>query len=461
MRNEAWLSAMVGLLVACGSGEVVVAQPSRTVVTVGSDSGGTWVGGAPVQTDIVVGADGETFVGVWIDAPSGASARALRRPPMSLSLVVDTSGSMAGPKIQNARLAAQSFLENVADGDIVSVFAFANGVSPLAPPTVVGPATRNRLMQSVSLLRAGGGTNLHGGVDAAIASAGSAPATHPVRRVVLISDGHANIGPSDPGTLGILAAQGTERAVQVSAIGVGLDYDENTLGSLAVQSSGRLYHLEQPFQLASILESEVRLLASTIATDAVIEIVPAPGVTILEGVSRGAEVVRGRLRVPLGSVFAGQRRDVLFKARVDTSAPGARALATANLVFRAPGSDAPRTQSAPLRYAVTADARAAARSEQPRVRSMVSTYRAAEAQRLAAVALNEGNRAEAERQFEEADRALSAGEAVAPAPQRVFLQQQRQRNSANRRRAQEAASPAEARGAALDSYDAALEAEGY
>ena len=106
-------------------------------------------------------------------------------------------------------------------------------------------------------------------------------------------------------------------------------------------------------------------------------------------------------------------------------------------------------------------ARAAERSEQPRVRSMVSTYRAAEAQRLAAVALNQGNRAEAERQFEEADRALAEGEAVAPAPQRVFLQQQRERNSVNRRRAREAASPAEARGAALDSYDAALAAEGY
>ena len=279
--------------------------------------------------------------------------------------------------------------------------------------------------------------------------------------MVLISDGHANIGPSDPGTLGILAARGTERAVQVSAIGVGLDYDENTLGSLAVQSSGRLYHLEQPFQLAAILESEVRLLANTIATDAVIEIVPAPGVIILEGVTRGAEVVGGRLRVPLGSVFAGQRRDVLFKARVDTSAPGTRELATANLVFRAPGSDAAQSQSGPLRYAVTSDARAAERSGQPRVRSMVSTDRAAEAQRLAAVALNQGNRAEAERQFEEADRALAEGEAVAPAPQRVFLQQQRERNSVNRRRAREAASPAEARGAALDSYDAALDAEGY
>ena len=67
-------------------------------------------------------------------------------------------------------------------------------------------------------------------------------------------------------SLGVLAANGTENGTQISAIGVGLDYDERTLAALAVQSSGRLYHLEQPEQMAIILAQDVHLLDQTIAT---------------------------------------------------------------------------------------------------------------------------------------------------------------------------------------------------
>jgi uncharacterized protein (DUF58 family) len=56
---------------------------------------------------------------------------------MAVSLVVDTSGSMSGEKIENARLAASSLIETLSDGDLVSIYAFANGVAEVAPPTTV------------------------------------------------------------------------------------------------------------------------------------------------------------------------------------------------------------------------------------------------------------------------------------------------------------------------------------
>src|SRR4029079_9043242 len=115
----------------------------------------------------------------------------------------------------------------------------------------------------------------------------AAPTTHPVKRIVVISDGQANVGPSSPDVLGALAARGAEHGIQVTSIGVGLDYDENTLNALAVRSSGRLYHLAEPREMASILDREIKLLDSTMATDAFVEIVPAPGVQVL-----GADGVR-------------------------------------------------------------------------------------------------------------------------------------------------------------------------
>ena len=82
---------------------VVFSTPSAMAQT-------TWIDGSPIQTRLRVGADGRTYVGVWIDAPSRVVATA--RAPMDIALVVDTSGSMAGDKIHNAQIAAASLLES-------------------------------------------------------------------------------------------------------------------------------------------------------------------------------------------------------------------------------------------------------------------------------------------------------------------------------------------------------------
>ena len=65
-----------------------------------------------------------------------------------------------------------------------------------------------------------------GGIEAGQGAVWRAPQSHPIRRVVVISDGLANVGPSAPAAFADLAQRGTERGIQVSSIGVGLDYDD-------------------------------------------------------------------------------------------------------------------------------------------------------------------------------------------------------------------------------------------
>ncbi|MFW5921273.1 MAG: vWA domain-containing protein, partial [Polyangiales bacterium] len=420
------------------------------------------IDGSPVQSRVMVGDDGETFGGVWIEAPDEAP-QVVERAPMAVSLVVDTSGSMSGEKIRNARMAASSLLENLHDGDVVSIYGFSDHVHEIAAPTSLSPGTRGSLIRRIQGLRAGGGTNMHGGLSTGIARMQHAPRSHEVRRVVLISDGHANIGPSDPPSLGSLAANGTEWGAQITSIGVGLDYDEQTLGALALNSSGRLYHLEAPHQMAQILEEELHLLAQTVATDAYIEVVPAPGVRILEGTTMGSEVENGRLRVNLGSVHAGQRREVLFRAKVDTDRPGGRQLARARLVYKTQNEGERQVQQRPLRYEVTRDRSEASGSVQPRVQAMVSNYNASQAQLRAAEALNQGNRAQADADLEEAERELDRATSYDFGDDAVQgqLEKRRDRVRQIRGRAGSAASPSDARGAALEANDAAFEAQGY
>src|SRR5262249_4363513 len=159
------------------------------------------------------------------------------------------------------------------------------------------------LLRAIAGLTPMGGTNMYDGLGLAEQYAHAAPLSHPVRRIVMISDGIANVGPTSPEILGAVAARGAAGGAQVSAIGVGLDYDRRTWNSLAGRSSGRLYRLDEPRQMTAILDKEIGLLQSTAATGAVVEIVPAPGVTILSAEGVQIQRVGNATRVALGTMF--------------------------------------------------------------------------------------------------------------------------------------------------------------
>jgi Ca-activated chloride channel homolog len=419
-----------------------------------------WIDGAPAQRRVLVGSDGQLYIAFWVDAARAAAGGP--RSPIDMALVVDTSGSMSGLKIQHARMAAVSLLETLAPKDIVSMYTFADAVTEIAAPTVVGSGLA-ALIAGAQSMEARGGTNLYDGIRVGQARVAEAPPTHPLRRVVLISDGQANIGPSSPEALGEVAARGTEQGVQVSAIGVGLDYDERTLGALAMQSAGRLYHLEAPEQMSTILREELALLSRTVAVDARLEIEPAPGVEIVGADFVAAKASAGAWTIGLGSLYAGQRREILVRVKLDTTEPGARPLATGRLIYRDPsGAAAPRARSIAVAAAVTADAASAAGSVDHRVQAMIAVKRAAEAQVEAALLLNAGKNVDAANKLDFAEDQLEGAIMATPSsPERNRLIQQAERVGKSREDASKATTPDAARKGALKSYSYAFEDAGY
>ena len=460
-RVFAWLSGIAAALLtfACGPVPGTYAQTTQTTVTVEPGANGHWISGSPAQTRVLVGDDGQTYVGVWVEAPERVARPT--RAPMAVALLVDTSGSMSGAKINNARMAASSFLETLRNGDIVSVFGFSDGVTELAAPTVISAASRGALMRSIQNLYPAGGTNMYQGLASAQARLSQAPPSHSVRRLILISDGRANVGPSDPGSLGNLAGRGTEWGIQVSSIGVGLDYDENTLGALAVRSAGRVYHLQQPQQMASILRQEMNLLAQTVATNAVIEIFPKPGVSFLGVESLGAELRNGCVRVQLGSLHAGQRKEVLIRANLSTQGLGRRELATARLQFQSLSRRRPEVQEVALRYEVVDSEARARNSDNAEVLAMVATQQAVQAQLRGAQLLQSGRAEEAAREFDRADQVIGGAVNTAPAPQRARMRRQAQQARDFARRSRSAPAGAGQRAVTLEAADAAMEMSSY
>lgn len=391
-----------------------------------------------------------------------------RRPRVNVALVVDTSGSMSGDKIENARVAAASFIDGLTDGDIVSLYAFSDGVRELAPPTVVTAHSRAMMLQQVRGLYAAGGTNIFAGLSAAEGALASAPSSHPVRRVVLISDGRATVGPSSAAELSDLAARVTENGSQVSAIGVGLDYDESTLGAIAARTAGRLYHLEQPQQMAVILHDELELLGHTVATNAVLEFAPAPGV-VLEPVGVAHARRDGMAyAVPLGSLYGAQHREVLFRVRAPLRAEGAQTLGNARLRYEDPASRGARRSSSDLAIRVEAVRGGGASGVDERVAAMVTRWDVAQSQLRAARYMNEGDVGRADAALAEAQEQLQRAQSTVrdESAQRALQAQAAvvSRNRASTRtllRAPAAAAPAARRGAALQMNADSMHDMGY
>ena len=383
----------------------------------GHDASGAWIGAA-AEGDMLLSGTSETFLGVWVDVPD---ARPETRPPMELALVVDTSGSMAGAKIENARNAAAMLVRSLKDGDIVALDAFADNARTVVPPTRLGPHSRQDILRAIAGLTVSGSTNMFEGLTLAEGQVAAAPPTHSIRRVVVISDGIANVGPSTPESLGAIAERGLRFRAQVTSLGVGNDYDERTLNALAVKSSGRLYHLSEPREMASILAGELALLDATLASDSFVEIVPAPGVQLM-----GTDGIRadwsdgGALRIPLGALHAGQHREALVRVRIADPARfegQTRSLASVRLRFRdAQDSDLERVQEIVARTQLTGDANAVSAHVSSRTKAIMAIQESARIQMAAAQRINDGQFMDADKELARAEAALAAQARVVKAP---------------------------------------------
>jgi Ca-activated chloride channel homolog len=423
-----------------------------------------WLGGSLGSTHVLAGA-GAQWLGVWVDVPDEVASTHV---PMALSLAIDTSGSMSGEKIVHARAAARRLVESLQDGDVLSIVTFSSRAAVVVDDVVLDPITRRRALAVIDELEASGGTALHDGLATAQHRLASRSAeAHPVRRVVVISDGMATVGPASPDTLGALAERGVAHGIQVTSLGVGLDYDETTLNALAVRSSGRLYHLAEPEEMPAIVEEELGLLVATAMTDAELELVPGPGVRF-EGMQHARWTAQaGSIRVPLGTMHAGQQRELLVRAHVDARETGERPLVSVRLHFRDPRrSGIPRVKESLVSAIVTDDPHRVAQTEHPRTQTIIAMQESATLALAASQLASGGQLAAADVELERAERSLrEQAKKVRSRPARDKLLRQAEVMTKGRGAVKAASrAPASAkagRATALDLNDAAMGSMGY
>ena len=193
------------------------------------------------------------------------------RAPVNIALVLDKSGSMAGDKLERAKEAAISAVERMSANDIVSVVTYDTTVSVVVPATKL--TDRAALISKIREIPSNGSTALFAGVGKGAEELRKFLDKERVNRVILLSDGLANVGPQSPSELGELGRSMAKEGISVSTIGLGLDYNEDLMTKLASESDGNHVFVEKSTQLVDVFNREFNDVLSVVAQ----EVVGAPG----------------------------------------------------------------------------------------------------------------------------------------------------------------------------------------
>jgi len=208
------------------------------------------------------------------------------RRAVALALAIDRSGSMAGPaaasitgaqpgaggddtgqpsKLGFVKAATLRLLDLMHDGDAVTLVVFDDTIQVVKPLTVLGAKSRVELASAVKGLETGGSTNIEGALKLGLGQFSKAVRKRFGCKLVLLSDGEANVGEQRPAVLAEHAAGAAHNGVTVSTLGFGFDYNIALMSELAEAGNGDFTHIESLESLDAVLREEFTAAAEVMA----------------------------------------------------------------------------------------------------------------------------------------------------------------------------------------------------
>jgi len=191
-------------------------------------------------------------------------------PRRCVQFVVDTSGSMAGDKIEQAKAAVRTFLRSLRPDDLFQVITFASAVQPFFDaPQRATAANLDAAVRRVDSLTALGGTNISGALQQAL----EAPLPSGddggiwLQQVVFVTDGQPTMGLTNPQQILELTRRVDTRAVRVFALGVGDDIDVPLIDDLVQQHRGARDFVRNKEKIEAKVDALCQKIAQPALTD--------------------------------------------------------------------------------------------------------------------------------------------------------------------------------------------------
>ncbi|MGB2870222.1 MAG: VWA domain-containing protein [Bacteroidota bacterium] len=358
---------------------------------------------------------GTAYLQLIITTPDVGSSK---RRPMNLSVVLDRSGSMADEgKIEYAKRALYSLIDQLSENDILSVVIYDDVIEVLRPAQHVGD--KRELKRIIQGIYPRGSTNLGGGMAEGFHQAEQNVRKEYVNRVVLLSDGLANTGITSPSELNRIARRYRSKSIALTTMGVGLDYNENLMVSLAENGGGNYYFIESPHSLASIMRKEFNLLSSLCAHGVVLELNLGHRIVMNDVIGTDWSSNNGRFFIPVGELYSNDQREFTVElgipARDGSSGEnlGPITIASGTVRYESDQSLDSKTTSFTATVNYTADVAVVEKHRDMDVQGKADVAVSTRSVEHAMKALDDGKPEEAAEKLQEARQALSSSPAAA------------------------------------------------
>jgi Ca-activated chloride channel family protein len=316
---------------------VAIAAPAPTheAIAVRSGDDAVKVSTLTDRTAVLRDGDGTVHVEVSIDTDGRV---ATSRAPSDIVVIVDRSGSMSGQKLEYAKRALRELIARLKPEDRFGLVEYENAADVRIPLAHVTEGARASFLRSVDRIEIGGGTNMSAGLDLGIDQMSSQREMNRSARVLLLSDGLANEGDSSLSGLTMRAGRAVRGEFVLSTMGIGNDFDENVMTSLARAGTGAFYYLAKLETLPAFLDAELKTANETYAQMAELHFRPAPGVRVESASGLVLEHRGDDVLVPLGSLYAGQKQKVWLTLQVSSTDLRDHELGQIGLSYRRNGS---------------------------------------------------------------------------------------------------------------------------
>ncbi len=363
--------------------------------------------GAAVNYPFIASAGGTTYLQITLTT---GDRPAVERTPMNLAVVLDRSGSMADEgKMEFARAALMTLIDQLDTEDILSIVVYDDVVDVLRSACRVDD--KARIKRLVSKIYPRNSTNLGGGMIAGLRQVEENVGREYVNRVILISDGLANRGITDPDELNRIARRYRARSISLTTMGVGLAYNENLMVGLAEHGGGNYYFIESPSSLALLMRSELNTLSRVIAQDATIELIPGRNIRVVDVIGCEYQATDGKVILHAGDLYTNERREWTVELRVP-SGRGKQVVARGSLRYRE--SDVPVAPIAGFTTSVqyTADVSEVEQHRDLDTQAKADVAVSTRKVEKALEAIDDGRQADAEKELREAREMILASPAA-------------------------------------------------
>ncbi|MDQ3364446.1 MAG: VWA domain-containing protein [Myxococcota bacterium] len=203
----------------------------------------------------------------------GTKAKAAHeRKPANLVFLVDVSGSMSGPdRLELAKQSLRILTQNLDEHDTVSLVTYAGSTRVVLKPT--GLQHKARILSAIDELTSGGSTAMGSGIDLAYQQAMQGLRPGAISRVIVLSDGDANVGTATHDAILKTIAGRVKEGVTLSTIGFGMgNYKDELMEQLANKGNGNNFYIDSLAAAKKVFEQQLGSTLEVVAKDAKFQI---------------------------------------------------------------------------------------------------------------------------------------------------------------------------------------------